>query len=95
MSAQTELFPLSKKTNAKENLKRVRSRLEVAILDFFRSLDRYGEFHAEELLHFIGERGITCAPDSPGRIMRLLKKEHEIDYTLVSRKGSLYKILPK
>jgi hypothetical protein len=74
----------------KENFDRVRSKIEQSILDFMDSIGDGGQFHAEDLFVYITGRGISCAPDSPGRIMRALKREKVIDYFVVSRKESLY-----
>ena len=34
------------------------------------------------------------APDSPGRILRDLRKKQRLDYLVVSRKSSLYEFVP-
>lgn len=77
----------------KDNLERVRSRLENALLTFFHTIGPGTEFRASDLVEAMKFCSIACAPDSPGRIMRLLKRDGEIDYKVVSRKDSLYKLL--
>ena len=93
---QLSLFAVNKrkKETAKDNLERVRSRIEMSIMEFWGSLEIGTEFHVAELNEYINADGITCAPDSPGRIMRLLKHQGDINYTVVSRKESLYRVLP-
>lgn len=82
----------TKGEEARENLDRVRSRIEQAILDFFRISTVGTEFHAEDLCGYIQAKGLTCAPDSPGRIMRALRREGSVSYVVVSRKESLYRV---
>lgn len=85
---QPNLF--EKHETGKESLKRVRSKLESEVI-YFWELRRIGEtFHMHDIGDFIN---FECAPDSPGRIMRLLKREDVIDYVVVSRKDSLYRKL--
>jgi len=52
-------------------------------------------FHMEDLRKFV-EQGVggKIAPDSPGRILRQLRQEGELNYEVLSRHESLYKILP-
>lgn len=77
------------------NLERVRAKLADAILAFCRQrLERgQAEFHAGELLAFVEARVMGLAPDSPSRILRLLRRERKVDYTVVSRKDSLYRVM--
>ena len=76
-----------------DNLERVRSRIEKEILEFLRFLGVGNEFRASDLVQAMAYCAIPCAPDSPGRIMRLMKRKGEIDYKVISRKDSLYKLL--
>lgn len=76
----------------REHLARVESNLALAIRQFFAAVGEGNEFHAEDLLEHIASQGITCAPDSPGRIMRVLRRERKVNYTLVSRRASLYRV---
>lgn len=45
------------------------------------------EFHMEELREHVGD---SRAPDSPGRILRLLRQKKILDYRVVNRARSLY-----
>jgi len=77
-------------SNDREERARVRSRIGKLILIFCRG-DR--TFHMDELRRFVEEMVESrIAPDSPGRILRQLRQEGMLDYTVVSRTGSLYKV---
>jgi hypothetical protein len=71
---------------------RLTSTLEPHILAFFRERGVGHEFHAADLCRYVWDR-VLCAPESPGRIMRCLKVEGRLDYEVVSRSGSLYRVL--
>jgi len=75
------------------NLERVAERIQGLILSFAR--DRVAvkrpEFHMTELTSFVS-RHHTIAPDSAGRVLRLLRKSGQISYTVISRRLSLYAI---
>jgi hypothetical protein len=47
-------------------------------------------FHVEELRRFVISRVPDIAPDSPGRILRLLRREGRLDYVVIDRRDSLY-----
>jgi hypothetical protein len=48
-------------------------------------------FHMKDLTDFVLRRTDgKVAPDSPGRILRQMKRNGEIDYVLRSRSASLY-----
>lgn len=72
-------------------LTRVRSNIGDVVLKF--AEEHYGrEFHDADLVAYVSSRGVKASPSSPTRILRQLKKEGLISYTLVSRAKSLYKI---
>jgi hypothetical protein len=49
-----------------------------------------------ELNSFVASRlGVYFAPDSPGRILRLMMQAGAIHYEVVNRKDSKYRIIPK
>ena len=79
----------------KDNLERVRGNIERVLLAFAKHrIDTNNpEFYAEDLLLAVESAFIPCAPDSPGRIMRLLRREGLINYKVVSRKDSLYRLV--
>jgi hypothetical protein len=74
-----------------DNLHRVYGRVGQAILAFFAG-HAGRRFHMIELLRYIRQVVGEIAPDSPGRIMRLLRRHGRIDYVVVSRSESLYEI---
>lgn len=79
-----------------ENLARVSERLNGAVLDFCRRVLARNDrtFHIEELRAFVVDLKLgAIAPDSPGRIMRLLKQKKRIDYVVVNRRQSSYLLL--
>ena len=51
----------------------------------------FDTFRMGDLTSFVQVR-TRCAPDSPGRILRLLRKAGTVRYDLVSRRESLYVI---
>ncbi len=75
------------------NLKRVSSRISQAIMLFCKDIGRDGEFFAEDLLNHVERWVGSVAPDSPGRILRQLRRQGRIDYEIVSRRNSHYRIL--
>lgn len=65
--------------------------LAATVVRFLRS--RVGKtFRASELLRYCTVLQPDIAPDSPSRIMRDLRLTRLIDYTLVSRQGSQYRV---
>jgi hypothetical protein len=75
------------------NLERVRLRLSEAVLAFVasRRMQDLPEFHADELRDYC-ERHAAGAPGSPDRILRDLRQRGLVNYELVSRQRSLYRI---
>jgi hypothetical protein len=73
-----------------ENLERVSSRIERAVMQFCRE---HRSFHADDLRRYvINETGIT-APASADRILRLLRQQKKLNYRVVDRRASLYEVL--
>ncbi len=73
-----------------DNIERVSAKIGDAIRRFCD--DRLGQtFRMEELVRYVqGET--TIAPDSPSRILRLLRRQGLIGYEVLSRKDSLYRV---
>jgi len=68
---------------------RVYSRIAPAIMDFAAAYA--GRlFHADDLRRYVVNRLPEVAPDSPGRILRVLRQEGRLDYVVVDRSLSLY-----
>jgi hypothetical protein len=79
-----------------ENLARVSEKLNGAVLDFCRIVTERDDqsFHIEDLRMFVVEQNLgAIAPDSPGRILRLLKQKKRIDYIVTNRRQSTYLLL--
>lgn len=71
------------------NLERVSGRISAAILGFCRGRS---VFHMEELRRHVEEVVGDVAPGSPDRILRLLRKQGRIDYEVLSRARSMYRL---
>lgn len=75
------------------HLTRVADNIGDLVLDFCRSQWYLGrDFHAQELRDYISDRNPLAAPASPDRVLRLLRQEKRVDYVVISRKNSLYRI---
>lgn len=72
-----------------EERARVYSRIAPLILTFAR-INAGRAFHAEDLRQYVLFFDPGVAPDSPGRILRLLRQEGKLDYVVIDRRGSLY-----
>jgi DNA polymerase III delta prime subunit len=69
--------------------KRVYAQIAPLIMQF--SMLHAGRmFHVEELRQYVRSRVPEIAPDSPGRILRALRQERQLDYVIVNRRDSLY-----
>lgn len=79
-----------------EELDRVAGKLGAHVMAFYDAAIASGaiEFHAADLQAFIEKSGLVCAPDSPGRILRLLHRAGKLAYMVVNRRSSLYRFLP-
>jgi hypothetical protein len=78
-------------TEQREQLERVTTRIQSAVLAFCRA--RVGhEFHMDTLFHFVHSHTGHAAPDSAGRILRLLRQEGLVGYEVVNRRQSLYRV---
>jgi len=73
-------------------LQRVSSGIASHVLDFFKSRGVGSEFHASDLAAFVEERVGYVSPGSPDRILRDLRKRRLLNYTVVSRSKSLYRV---
>jgi hypothetical protein len=73
-------------------LKRVRENIESAIVGFCSR--RIGKtFRASDLAAWVIFIVPGTAPDSPSRVLRLLRADGVIEYEVVSRAGSLYRVV--
>ncbi len=75
------------------NLDRVRSKIGLAVLAFAKArLETQPEFVITELYKFVAD-GFSIAPASADRILRDLRQNGQLDYTIVNRRQSRYKVL--
>ncbi len=81
-------------TENSTELARVGGDLGDTILAFVtdRLASRKPQFHMFDLLEHVAGKGHVVAPDSPGRILRLLKGAGRVDYNVVNRSSSLYEL---
>jgi hypothetical protein len=86
-------FNFDARTEQQANLARVSSNIAGIVRDFCRGrLDEgRAEFHMVDLTTYVNARS-TIAPDSAGRILRDLRRHKVIDYTVVNRAQSLYRV---
>jgi|SRR5215472_4214026 len=77
-----------------EGLRRVKSLITPAIMEFRKLHGTYGYFHAEDLRRYVIDRHPHIAPASADRILRQLRSEHTLHYQVVNRRQSLYQFLP-
>jgi len=77
-----------------ENLDRVTARIGVAIVAFFRARTEMDQrdFHVEDLRIYVRSQIGMIAPASSDRVMRSLRQEGFINYSVISRANSLYRI---
>jgi len=73
-------------------LERVRTKIQDVVLRFCRR-NLMRTFYAEDLLRYCRVLQPVIAPDSPSRILRLLRKEGIVIVELVSRTASMYRVL--
>jgi hypothetical protein len=85
----------------REQLKRVREKLDLLVLDFCQrrrgtaqALVEAPDFHGDDLLRFVRQRIPDVAPDSPRRVLAQLRREGWVNYEVVDRRASLYRLLP-
>lgn len=79
-------------TQQELNIERVSNKIRVAILDFCTRLGVGKKFTADDLRRFVAARVPSTAPGSPDRILRDLRQQRQIDYEVVSRSGSIYRL---
>lgn len=70
------------------------ARIGAVIVEFFNyRLGTVREFHAQDLRYFVIVRVPMCAPSSPTRIMQDMRLNGLINYQLLSRSKSYYRVL--
>lgn len=74
-------------------LDRVSKRIRGALLAFFMTRTPGTEYHGEDLRRHIAGQCGDVAPDSARRIASMMKREGSINYELVDKTRSLYRVL--
>ena len=76
-------------------LARVKASIAPRVLAFFAAKQVGDEFHVNDLTRFVWQTFPRVAADSPRRVMAALKAEKLLNYELVSRTDSLYRVAAK
>jgi hypothetical protein len=77
-----------------DNLERVSQRITAAILGFVGVLEGRAEFHADDLRAYVTAKAGQTAPGSADRVLRKLRQRGLLNYELISRRESLYRVMP-
>lgn len=72
-------------------LSRCKAVIAPIIMDFVRALGVGARFHMTDLTRYVASQ-TTIAPDSAGRILRDLRQAKLLNYSVVDRRQSLYRI---
>lgn len=73
-----------------EGRERVRAHIGDIVLEF---CQENSVFYMSELFQHVRDKVGRIAPDSPSRILRLLKSLGKVDYEVLDRATSLYQVL--
>jgi len=84
----------AKRTEQQKQIDRVSTNIASTVLDFCSSRIAAGRhiFAVVELHEFVQSRH-PGAPGSPDRILRLLRRQKKVAYTVVNRSASLYQLV--
>jgi hypothetical protein len=82
----------SKYDDDEDERERVRAKIGEAVFSFCRAHEGQA-FHMEDLVRCVRHMAPFVAPDSPSRALRLLRQEGLVNYEVVSRSDSLYRVL--
>jgi hypothetical protein len=89
----TDLFSFGTETHDNEQarqIKRVIGKIGPKVLAFIQERGVHGTFHAKELHDYVGTH---VAPASSDRILRELRLAGVIDYEVINRRQSFYRIV--
>jgi hypothetical protein len=79
------------------NLQRVTDNIGDIVLRFCVARLKWNpDFTADELRRYVAggvRHGTVLAPDSPSRILRELRRQGRVDYVVVNRAASLYRVV--
>lgn len=79
-------------TEQAAQLERVRVAIDPLVLAFFATKRPGDEFHVNDLTRHVWRTAPHVAADSPRRVMAALKDAGKLNYELVSRSQSLYRV---
>ena len=72
-------------------LERVSERIAAVVIDFFNEHGPGYEFNLHEITLYVMQK-VVCSPTSPYRVMADLRKKDRLNYIVMSRKESLYRM---
>lgn len=81
----------AKAADYRQELERVSEKVSQHVIDFFNQHGPGYEFNLHEITLYVMQR-VKCSPTSPYRIMADLKSKNQVNYTVLSRKESLYRM---
>ena len=73
-----------------DHLDRVSEKIAIYVVDF---CGQQEDFLMSQLLTYVRSKVSNLAPDSPGRILRDLRQKGVLDYRVVDRKNSHYRVM--
>lgn len=79
-------------TEQPAQLERVKWRLDPLVLNFFAERRPGDQFHVNDLIRYVWRFDPFATATSPDRVMRELKSSGRLNYELVSRSQSLYRV---
>jgi hypothetical protein len=87
-----EQMIVARRSDSPEDRARVFGKLLPHIMEFH-DAHRGQEFHADDLYQFVIDREPWCAPESPGRCLRLARQRGFLNYIVIDRNNSLFQFL--
>lgn len=88
---QVSLLDWTPAAEQSAQIERVTDRIGFLVFEFCANTGAGRRFRMEELTAFVAARA-QVAPDSPGRILRQLRRAGHVDYHVVNRAESLYEL---
>jgi len=74
-----------------DELNRVSDRIAAVVVDFYNEHEPGYEFTLHEVTLYVMQK-VVCSPTSPYRVMADLRKKGQVNYVVLSRKESLYRM---
>lgn len=87
----TEPTPSKPAPAVNSHVERPLDKLSRAVLSYSRLIGTEVDFRMDDLNKYIEMLKVKCAPDSPGRILRMLRNKELLDYEVVNRAQSRYR----